>query len=389
MIARAVGFLLLVAAALPAGAAEMLTFQYIYIEDDPFYAPGRAYTGLELRARHRPREGVETGLKESRVPGRAAGIAFDLADVPAAGPEDAAARVAAAAAHGADVFLLDLPADGVRAVAAATAGSGREVILLSMRAPDDDLRTMCDPALLNVAPSRSMLADALAQYLYRMGWERVLMLVGERPEDEVTAAAFHAAAEKFGLTIVAERPFALSNDPRQRDRTSIALMTGEPAYDVVYLADSVGEFGRFVPYSTVLPRPVVGSEGLTAEAWNWTWERHGAPQLNQRFERIAGRHMTSDDWTGWAAVKSVVEAAVRLRTTSGAAIRDYLRGDTFALDTYKGTPGTFRPWSGQLRQPILLSTHDAVIELAPLDGFLHERNNLDTLGSDAEPTACR
>jgi ABC transporter substrate binding protein (PQQ-dependent alcohol dehydrogenase system) len=387
MIARLAAALLLFAAALPAAAKDVLTFHYVYIEDDPYYAPDRAYAGLELHTPHRPREGIETGLKESRVPGRAAGIAFELADLAASGPEDAAARVAEAADGGAGVFLLDLPAEGVRDVSAAVAGRPG-VVLLDMRAPDDDLRAICDPALLHIAPSNSMLADALAQYLNKMSWTRVLMLVGDWPEDEVTAAAFRAAADKFGLTVVAERPFVLGNDPRQRDRTSIPLMTGEPSYDVVYLADSVGEFGRYVPYATVLPRPVVGSEGLTAQAWSWTFERHGAPQLNQRFERIAGRHMTSNDWVGWAAVKSVVEAAVRLRTTSVAKIRDYFRGDAFALDTYKGTPGTFRPWSGQLRQPVLLATHNAVIERAPLEGFLHERNNLDTLGSDSE-AECR
>jgi ABC transporter substrate binding protein (PQQ-dependent alcohol dehydrogenase system) len=387
MIAKAaVALLVLAVTTLPATGAERLRFHYVYIEDDPQYAPDPAYTGLELRTRHRPREGVESGLKESRVPGRAAGIAFELIELAATGPQDAAARVADASAGGARVFLLDLPAEGVRAVAAAA--SEDDIILLNLRAPDDDLRAMCGPALLHVTPSRSMLADALAQYLQRMGWERVLMLVGDRPEDEAAAVAFESAAEKFGLKVVAARDFVLSNDPRQRDRTSIALMTGEPDYDVVFLADSVGEFGRFVPFATVLPRPVVGSEGLTPEAWSWTWERHGAPQLNQRFERIAGRRMTSDDWAGWAAVKSVVEAAVRLQTTSPADIRAYVRGDAFALDTYKGAAGSFRPWSGQLRQPVLLTTHNAVIERAPLDGFLHEGNNLDTLGSDAEPSAC-
>ena len=387
MIASLAAFLLLVAAALPAAAKDTLTFHYVYIEDEPYYAPDPAYTGLDLHVRHRPREGVETGLKESRIPGRAVEITFELLDLPASDSQDAAARVVRAADGGAGVFLLDLPAAGVRDVAAATAGRPA-VVLLDMRATDDDLRAICEPALLHIAPSRSMLADALAQHLKSMSWTRVLMLVGDQPEDEITAAAFRAAADKFGLAVVAERPFVLGNDPRQRDRTSIPLMTGEPAYDVVYLADSVGEFGRYVPYATVLPRPVVGSEGLTAEAWSWTFERHGAPQLNQRFERVAGRHMTSEDWVGWAAVKSIVEAAVRLRTTSVPQIRDYLRGDAFALDTYKGAPGTFRPWSGQLRQPVLLSTHNAVIARAPLEGFLHERNNLDTLGSDSEQN-CR
>lgn len=58
-------------------------------------------------------------------------------------------------------------------------------------------------------------------------------------------------------------------------------MTGEPDHDVVNLADSIGEFGRYVPFGTYFTRTIVGSEELIASGWHWTWERHGAPQFNQ------------------------------------------------------------------------------------------------------------
>jgi ABC transporter substrate binding protein (PQQ-dependent alcohol dehydrogenase system) len=61
----------------------------------------------------------------------------------------------------------------------------------------------------------------------------------------------------------------------------------------------------------------------------------------------------------------------------------------FTFDLYKGFPGSFRPWNRQLRQALLLHTHNAVIGLAPLPGFLHERNNLDTLGLDESESRCR
>ncbi len=77
------------------------------------------------------------------------------------------------------------------------------------------------------------------------------------------------------------------------------------------------------------------------------------PLLNERFDQIAQRRMTPDDW---AAVKSVIEAAVRLKTVEGAEIAPFLRGMDFTLDTYKGAPGGYRAWDGQLRQPILLAT---------------------------------
>ena len=108
------------------------------------------------------------------------------------------------------------------------------------------------------------------------------MLEGEHEDDGRSSRAFAQSAGKYGLNIVDTRTFKLGNDPRHRDRINVALLT-EGDYDAVFLADSVGEFGRYVPYQTLLPRPVVGSEGLRASAWHWTWERHGAPQLNQRF----------------------------------------------------------------------------------------------------------
>lgn len=70
------------------------------------------------------------------------------------------------------------------------------------------------------------------------------------------------------------------------------------------------------------------------------------------------------------------------------AIRDYLLGPDLRFDASKGTAMNFRPWSRQLRQPILLSTADDTIATAPFDAFLHRINNLDTLGVDAPERAC-
>ena len=59
------------------------------------------------------------------------------------------------------------------------------------------------------------------------------------------------------------------------------------------------------------------------------------------------------------------------------------------LDGSKGTTLSFRAWDGQLRQPMLLSDGQGVIALAPADGVLHPKNNLDTLGADAPEKLCK
>jgi ABC transporter substrate binding protein (PQQ-dependent alcohol dehydrogenase system) len=379
----------------PALAAERPLFSILYLSraEDPAYQQRRSYAGLALRDKRPPVDGARAALRESRVRGRALGMRFELEEVELASSEvpsdvPGADAVQAVRAAGPRAVLLDLPLDEIEAVAAALGGRD-DLILFNIRHPDDRLRAGgCAPALLHTLPSRAMLADALAQYLAVRNWRRVLMLAGKDAQSAATAAAFARSAAKFGLRIAGARAFELTNDPRRRERSNIALLTGGAEHDVVFLADEIGEFGRYVPYATYAPRPVVGTEGLRPLAWHWTWERYGAPQLNQRFERRIGRHMTAQDWAAWAAVRAVIEAISRTRSTDISALRAYMMGEEFSLDLYKGAPGSFRRWSGQLRQPILLGVHNAIIDLAPLDEFLHQTATLDTLGLDAPEANC-
>lgn len=395
MITRLLASLLVLLLLLPSARAESkkgkertpFTFTYLLRADDPRYETRRAYTGLTLRERKRPVNGINAGLRESRVLGRRLGLAFELQEIELGAGETAIDAVRAAATEGQGIVILDLPLAEMKALA--EAARGMDALLFDVRHPDTELRrSFCPDNLFYMLPSRAMVSDALSQYLRAKGWRDVLMLVGPDGADAEDAEAFRQSAEKFGLAIVAERDFILSNDPRNRDRNNIAIMTGEPDHDVIFLADNHGEFGRYVPFATYLARPVVGSEGLSASGWHWTWERHGAPQLNQRFFKKAARNMTAGDWAAWAAIKSVVEAITRTESTEPKDLHAFLMSEDFTLDTYKGAPGSFRRWNRQLRQPILLHTHNAVIERAPLSAFLHATNHLDTLGLDVAESTC-
>jgi ABC transporter substrate binding protein (PQQ-dependent alcohol dehydrogenase system) len=385
-------FTILTLLALGAGPAmaakELVSFAYLQRESDPAYQPNRAYTGLTLRDRKPPLDGAKTALRESRVLGRALGVKFVLREETLGEADDPVAAIEALAADGTRIFLLDLPLGDVTHAAAALADE--DLLLFNIRHGAGELRGEdCSPVLFHTIASDAMRMDGLAQFLFKKNWTEVLILEGEQDADRVMSTAFQDSARKFGLEVVDVRPFVLSNDPRVRDETNIPLLTGDADYDVVFLADTLGEFGRYVPYHTYDPRPVVGSEGLVASAWHWTWERHGAPQLNQRFDRIAERPMTDTDYAAWAAVRSAVEAMVRTESREIPVLRAYLTDDAFTFDTYKGAPGNFRPWDNQLRQAVLLHTHNAVIARAPLEEFLHQTNTLDTLGRDRQETACR
>ena len=59
------------------------------------------------------------------------------------------------------------------------------------------------------------------------------------------------------------------------------------------------------------------------------------------------------------------------------------------VDGSKGVLMGFRPWDGQLRQPIVLSDGMSAVDLMPAEGVLHPKNALDTLGADAPEKLCK
>ena len=387
---RLASLLFLWAAAWPGTPrAEEFVFAYVGIEADPYYAAERRYTGLVLKQPHPPLPGAKLGLRDIRIIGRTLGITFKLIEQFLPADADLAAAIEALRRDsGARVILLDLPTERLRRVAEKLAGS--PLLLFNLRSRDDDLRrTACTPNLYHVAPSQRMLTDALAQYLFKKNWTKVLVLRGPGAANGAYADAFADSARRLRIEIVADRGFELTNDPRKRDDSNVALLTGGPDHDAIFIADQDGEFGRYVAYQSYLPRPLIGDQGLSPAAWHWTWERHGAPQLNQRFARIEkNRPMAGADWAAWISVKSVVAAIRKVGATDIDGLRTFLIDPDTAIDGYKGAPSSFRAWNNQLRQPILLHTHNAVIARAPIEGFLHQFNYLDTLGYDRSESSC-
>jgi ABC transporter substrate binding protein (PQQ-dependent alcohol dehydrogenase system) len=134
---------------------------------------------------------------------------------------------------------------------------------------------------------------------------------------------------------------------------------------------------------------VVGTQGLSPAAWGRPVEAWAAVQLQGRFRKLAGRTMRPVDWAGWMAVHAVGEASVKARSTDPAAVRAALLDPGFEVGGFKGRPLSFRAWDGQLRQPVFLLWLGAVTATAPIEGFLHRRTELDTLGLDEPESACR
>jgi ABC transporter substrate binding protein (PQQ-dependent alcohol dehydrogenase system) len=328
-------------------------------------------------------DGLQVALKEAKFELEAAGAVLALDTVPVANA--AAAKEAAQRAEkgGAAVVLADLPADWTLAAADAI-----KLPVMNLGDASDRLREQdCRPRLLHLLPSERMRTDALAQTLSAARWSQVLLLTGPAPADAQRSATAQASIKRYGLKLVASKPFKLSADPRERDLANLKLLTGNATYDVVWVVDSDGEFARTLPYRTSLPRPVVGDAGLTALAWSAQFERFGAPQVSRRFTKATGRPMTAHDWASWMAGKAITSAATEVPKGPAAAFAKAL--GELEFDGSKGTPMSFRPWDGQLRQPMLLTDGQGVVAMAPVEGVLHPKNNLDTLGVDAPEKLCK
>lgn len=388
---------LLIALAMPlvAGAApaadkvnEKATIGYVQLEDDPRYEEETIEAQYQAQPWGRPYAGAEVAISESEFLGMAVGVKFELIR---ASVEELTALVETVRKMkdaGINFILVDARAEVVAELAKRTQDMG--VLLFNITALDNSLRReQCQTHLLHTAPSRAMLQDAMAQFLVSAKWRDVLVLLGPTEEDAAMFESFEAAAETYGLNIVETRDFVLGTNPRQRSQNNVALLTSGVDYDAVYVADAHGEFARSVPYQVQEPRPVVGGAGLVADWWHWAWGRHGAPQLNARFFEHAGRRMTGYDWAAWMAVKAIVEAVVRTKSAEFATVGNYLVGDEIILDGFKGYRLQFRPWNHQLRQPIFLTTYNWVVERAPLEGFLHQVTELDTLGVDRSEAVCK
>ena len=339
------------------------------------------------------RAGAELGIKDSNASGRFVGVALQMKSVVVA--QDADIKAAVVAALGADAkarprfVAVNAPADDVLAVAdmAETRGS----TIINLGATDTRLRDAdCRGNLLHTSASRAMLADALLQFLVFKRWTKILLVSGSHPADKDYADALRRSAHKFGAKIVAESSYdAQGGDIRDTALREFVVVTRGPEHDVVAVADEENEFGTSLPFNTDLARPVVGTQGLTPAAWGRPVEAWAAVQLQGRFKKLAGRDMRPTDYAGWMATHAVGEAAVQLKSADPDAIHTLLMSPAFEVGGFKGRSLSFRAWNGQLREPIFDLWTGAVVATAPLEGFLHPRTDLDTLGLDQPESHCK
>ena len=384
------GLLLGLALAQQWASAATLTVGVLGLEDDARYQPRRLERNYPGQPAGRPLAAASVAAQESASELEAAGHKLVVKDFMAATAADLPKAMAQLKAAKVPYVLLDLPDAEIRTVLANAPAALGTALFFNIGSGADELRgTGCAANLLHTYPSEAMRADALAQYLAARSWNQALVLYGPRPQDKLLLDAFARAAKRYGVKTTQTMAFKLSNDPRERDLGNVRLLTKDKGYDAVVVQDSEGEFARAVPYNTQWPRPVLGANGLVALAWHAQWDLNGGPQLSRRFMRAAHRPMAGQDWATWVAVKAVVAVlADKPKATLPEQIKLLRSGQVF-VDGFKGPRLSFRPWDGQLRQPVFLGHADGVAAVAPFDGVMHPTDVLDTLGVDEKESPCK
>ena len=191
--------------------------------------------------------GARLAIDDNNTTGRFLNQQFSLEDVPLAG----GANAIALAERGVSLVVADLPPDEL--LNAAGAGAPRKVLFFNVGASDDRLREEdCRANVVHTAPTRSMLADALAQYLVWKQWRRWLLVVGSHAEDKLYGDALRRSAKRFGARIVQDKVFEDTGGARRTDSGVVQIQRqlpvftqGAPAYDVLVAADESEVFASY------------------------------------------------------------------------------------------------------------------------------------------------
>jgi ABC transporter substrate binding protein (PQQ-dependent alcohol dehydrogenase system) len=370
-----------------------LTFNILYVRHN--HEEPLPLSLLDLPTADKGIAGANLGIDDNNTTGRFLNQKFKLQVIEDSDLDALIKKTSDAVTAGSVYAIADMEPDALLKFADAMAD--KPVIIANIGTTEDSLREEnCRANVLHVAPTRTMLADALGQYLVWKKWTNWLLIRGPRPEDKELADAYNRTAKRFGAKIVEEKEFKYESGSRRADggyeqvqKQIPQFLQSAPDHDIVIVADETDQFADYVPYRTWLARPVAGSAGLKPSSWHPALELWGGTQFQNRFRRISARLITDRDYDAWVATRVLGEAATRAQSADYKTLEAYIHSPKFEVAGFKGERLTFRAWNGQLREPLLISQPKLVVSVSPQPGFLHQYSILDTLGIDKPETKCK
>jgi ABC transporter substrate binding protein (PQQ-dependent alcohol dehydrogenase system) len=341
-------------------------------------------------------QGARQMLKEANLAGSFLGFQYTLGEAIVPEDADVVAKAKELLAAGNRFFIADLEPDDLLAVA--DLPEAQDAIILNIRSSATRLRQEdCRKNVFHIIPDFAMRADAIAQYLILKKWRDWFVMRRDTPEDQDYLAQVQRSAKRFGGNIVEDHLYDLPPGARNLDsghqqiQAQMALETERsPDHDVVWAINSDDDFGDYLMYRTTLPRPVVGTQGMQATAWDKSYTESGGMRFQRAIPRIANRPPVERDYTGWLGLRTLSEAAQKSGSVDPEAVKEYMLSDQFRLEAFKGQALSFRTWDQQMRQPIILGGGTRVpVSTSPQEGFLHPKFVTDTLGFDEPESKCK
>ena len=236
--------------------------------------------------------GAKIAMRDMKTTGRLTGQDFQLDDHLLGRGESPVEAAKALVAKGEGLIIADLPAKDLLDVSDALKGTPAQ--LFNIQAEDDRLRQGdCRENVTHVVPSRSMLTDALMQFLFMKQWRKVFLITGKDADDTLYADAVRRSVKKFGMKLVGDKPWTFGNLARERadgpTQADALVFTRGTSADVIVVADEAGNFGDYIQYHTSEPKLVTGTQGLVPATWSHVLDAWGSAQLQSRFVRTNKR----------------------------------------------------------------------------------------------------
>ncbi|MGH6792026.1 MAG: ABC transporter substrate-binding protein, partial [Methyloceanibacter sp.] len=290
------------AAAAPAANAEDLqTTRIVYLGKE--YEEPLPLSYAEEIITDKGIQGARLMIKEANQAGGFVGHAFELVEAILPADGDIVAKAKEVLADGDTFIIADL--EPIDLLAVADLPEAKNSVIMNIRSSATKLRQEeCRPNVFHIIPDWAMRADALAQYLIWKKWPRWFVIRRDSPQDQDYLAQVKRSAARFGGKVVEDKLYDLPPGARNLDsghqqiQAQIPMETeAAPDHDVVWVINSDDDFGDYLMYRTHLPRPVVGTQGLQATAWDKSYTESGAMHFQNAIPRLANRAPVERDYT--------------------------------------------------------------------------------------------
>jgi branched-chain amino acid transport system substrate-binding protein len=358
--------------------------------------------------------GAQLGTEEAEVTAGMFGTKVELVIEDTVTAENVVATVSRLSGQ-ANLLAIIGALDDLGTATLSDAAQQQRLVFVNAAARGGALRSeKCHRYTFHVEPELAMYADAIGQWLLQNNRKRWYFVVsGDSFGQEIYRRASDLLRRQGGMDLGRS-----SSAPGERNYQAVLAQLARVEAEVIMVALMGEELRHFLAQSKAagLTTLIAGApldmvamwrgdpapaQGVWATSWYHELERYSGRELNRRFVRRFGKPAEAYAWANWAAVKLLVEGALRRASADSVALINYLESAP-PFDGHKGKALTFREWNHQLRQPLFIvkareaepenawNLFEVVAEMPPPAARGKPAAELlDTLGESKADSNCR